>query len=87
MENGKSETSAASPLQKLVMPKYKSAIYFGVIIRGEAFKGWTAPDVGDGRMRFTHPKHGELRINKGLSSKWMQECWDDFMDAVARFEA
>jgi len=67
-------------------PEYKSETYYAVVIRGESFKGWRAPDVGLGSMRFIHPEHGELRIDKGQSKDWMQECWDSFLSYVKNLE-
>ena len=71
----------------IVIPKYQSDVYYKVVIENKEFKGWRAPDVGLGRMRFVHPKHGAFTINKGMSNNWMQECWDDFIKFVAELEA
>jgi len=68
------------------MPKYESDIYYGVVIRGENFKGWHAPYVGFGRMKFTHSEHGDFIVNKGDSINWMRECWDDFIEFVSNIE-
>ena len=87
IENLNEHCGGKSELIGFVMPEYKSDIYFGVIIRNESFLGWSAHDVGDGRMRFIHPDHEELRINKGLSNNWMKECWDDFISHAHQLEA
>ena len=63
-------------------PEYESDVYYDVIIKNKQYKGWSAPDVGLGKMRFIHPEKGELRINKGFSPNWMEECWNDFIDFI-----
>lgn len=66
--------------------EYQSETYYDVVIRSKSYKGWTAPDVGMGAMRFIHPKHGEFRVNKGSSHTWMLDCWEDFLDFVEKLE-
>lgn len=61
------------------MPEYKSKTYYDVVIKGKKFMGWRCPYAGDGSLHFSHPTHGSIKIGKGLSENWMQECWDDFM--------
>ena len=66
--------------------EYESDIYYDVIIKNKTFMGWKAPDVGLGKMRFIHPEHGEFRVNKGLSTEWMKECWEDFIKYSKQFK-
>lgn len=63
-------------------PEYESEIYYDVVIRGKPYKGWTAPDVGMGAMRFIHPDHENFCVSKGLSYTWMADCWEDFLDHI-----
>jgi hypothetical protein len=69
-------------IEKDNMPEHGSEIYYDVVIKNKSFLGWSAPDVGLGRMRFTHPDHGEFRANRGLSDGWMKECWGDFIEFI-----
>jgi len=73
--------------ERLVMPGYKSDIYYDVIIKSKEFKGWSAPDVGLGTMRFIHPEHELFIVSKGMSGDWMRECWDDFINHIVKLEA
>jgi hypothetical protein len=57
---------------------YKSDSYYGVVLKGDTYKGFKANYVGDGLMNFAHTKHDDIRVTS-KSESWMEDCWNDFL--------
>jgi len=63
---------------------YESQIFYNVIIRGGAYKGWRTSYVGLGRMTFRNNKNEIIETIEGKygDADWMKQCWEQFLNKV-----
>lgn len=57
---------------------YKSAAYFGVVLKADTYNDYHAIYVGDRLMVFSHPVHEEIRVYIN-SCTWMEDAWAAFL--------
>lgn len=58
--------------------EYESDLYFSVVLKDGAYKGYRANYVGGGRMVFVHSKAPQITVNS-KAADWMKQCWIDFI--------
>jgi hypothetical protein len=64
--------------------KYKSEIYYNVVIKNKPYKGYKCNYVGMGKMIFIHHKLPDITFDKGTSKDWMRECWEEFISKIEK---
>jgi hypothetical protein len=49
------------------LPEYRSDAYLDIVVCDGSINGWSVPNVGLGKMRFTHKDHDDFLVDKGHS--------------------